>query len=243
MRSQRVYSPRVQRVGGCHRCRLASLITRQNADPRSNRMWLRAVPIAGLEPSPVMPKDMSDRRLTTIHLKDLQNLMDEAPYDEVQQEEIRARRRKLQNRLSAKTSAARKRKQFASMTESSMLVERELQGLRCQVTDLQSENMTLRVQTETARQHEASAVHETELFRRVITMLTSQLAATKQPDTAYAYAPHEPQGEHDREQEAESGEPANMVMVPVAEADHGSCHATPLPTINAHSSVYYAPAW
>lgn len=130
-----------------------------------------------------MPNAMSDSRLTTIHLKDLQTLMDEVGYTAIQQEEIRARRRKLQNRHSAKTSSARKRKQFASMTENSMQVQHELQGLRNQIENLRGENVYLRSEAEQAQQRQSSAVHDTGLFLREIGLLTALLTPEQQTST------------------------------------------------------------
>jgi chromosome segregation ATPase len=174
-----------------------------------------------------MPKNMSDRRLTTIHLKDLQVLMDEVSYDVVQQEEVRARRRKLQNRHSAKTSSARKRKQFASMTENSMQVQHELQGLRSELANLQGENMSLRMQMQQAKQREASAVRETALFRRKIGLLTQLLASGQQLPRVW-------QGSG----EANSQMPGQMVLIPQA----GATADTTVPGLQVVGS-HSAPAW
>eukprot|EP00037_Helgoeca_nana_P019756 m.193683 g.193683 ORF g.193683 m.193683 type:complete len:212 (+) comp24989_c0_seq1:1279-1914(+) len=124
-----------------------------------------------------MPTDMSDVQLSTMSLQDLKVMMEVGPYSTVQIEAIRARRRKIQNRNSAKTSSARKHKQFESMSESTVRVQSVLQQLRDEVIDAQEENTFLRVQNEHAQHFKALAIHQTEICRREVARLQDVLAS------------------------------------------------------------------
>lgn len=84
---------------------------------------------------------MSDRNITKLSLKRLQTLMDDAGYTEDEQEQVRARRRKLQNRVSAKASAARKHKQFAAVLEKNEILQAQLDEARNQNAILEAKLM------------------------------------------------------------------------------------------------------
>mmetsp|Transcript_9003 Transcript_9003/g.23180 ORF Transcript_9003/g.23180 Transcript_9003/m.23180 type:complete len:192 (+) Transcript_9003:248-823(+) len=121
-------------------------------------------------------RGLSDRRLISIDLKGLHDLMDRAGYSEEQQEEVRARRRKLQNRNSAKTSAARKRKQYDSMAETNEQLIRELRRVNKKVARLEGDNAVLQLKAREAVAGHAKATRETEIFKREISLLTSLLS-------------------------------------------------------------------
>eukprot|EP00035_Acanthoeca_spectabilis_P019738 m.429506 g.429506 ORF g.429506 m.429506 type:complete len:177 (+) comp17014_c0_seq1:434-964(+) len=124
---------------------------------------------------PTQLKNMSDHRLITIDLKVLHSLMEKAGYTEDEQEEVRARRRKLQNRNSAKTSAARKRKQYESMTDANKRLRQELEAMHSRVATLEDENAMLRFRADVATRRGSQVMQECDILKREVALLSSLL--------------------------------------------------------------------
>mmetsp|Transcript_17499 Transcript_17499/g.51828 ORF Transcript_17499/g.51828 Transcript_17499/m.51828 type:complete len:259 (-) Transcript_17499:139-915(-) len=132
--------------------------------------------------TPVSLDTISDRQLTNMSLKRLQSLMDTAGMTVERREHMKARRRKLQNRMSAKESAARKHRLYAGALEANTI-------LQAQVESLQRRNHFLEERlSELVNIHRAAkqVAKQNLNFQREIEFLTNLLADQSQSSQASA---------------------------------------------------------
>eukprot|EP00038_Savillea_parva_P030335 m.77148 g.77148 ORF g.77148 m.77148 type:complete len:225 (+) comp9115_c0_seq2:444-1118(+) len=109
---------------------------------------------------------MADRDLMNIDLTQLQVLMDAAGYTQKQQEETKSRRRRLQNRNSAKISASRRQSKFDSVSKTNERLRQELERVR-------NETAVLERQRDEARLTASRLAEDNVSLRREIQSLTS----------------------------------------------------------------------
>eukprot|EP00035_Acanthoeca_spectabilis_P028495 m.470962 g.470962 ORF g.470962 m.470962 type:complete len:154 (+) comp30442_c0_seq1:73-534(+) len=116
-------------------------------------------------------KPFTDRLLMKIDLKELQTKMEEAGFSQEQMEELKQRRRRLQNRQSAKTSAARRQSKYDAIAETN-------DALRAEIAELQSQNADLMRQADEARRLAQQAVQENAALRQEVASMSSSLLET-----------------------------------------------------------------
>jgi hypothetical protein len=86
---------------------------------------------------------LSDSEIVKMRLEDLTAVMDRHGFSETLRETTRDRRRKLQNRGSAKSSSARKRMNYKHMVTAFAGLEDELSVLRGQNNELIAANLQM----------------------------------------------------------------------------------------------------
>jgi hypothetical protein len=82
--------------------------------------------------------DITDEDLIAMNLKRLLTLMKKAECTDAESTAVKLRRRKLQNRNSAKSSAARKQSQFKSVMRSNASVEKKMRKLESRNAELET---------------------------------------------------------------------------------------------------------
>lgn len=113
-------------------------------------------------------KSIPDRVLLKVDLKVLQGMMEDAGLSETKMEELRQRRRRLQNRLSAKISAARRQGKYEAIAQSN-------ENLQCTIDELKEQNAELVHQLTEARRVAKKAVAENQALQQEIACMSSEL--------------------------------------------------------------------
>lgn len=126
-------------------------------------------------------ESFQDEDLIDMPLKKLVVLMKKANYSCDQMNSLKARRRKLQNRNSAKSSAARKQTKFATIMTTNERLLRKVRKLEEQNQELEAAYADVLKKAETTRTLASSVMEENKVQRREIELLTALL---EQQDTA-----------------------------------------------------------
>eukprot|EP00035_Acanthoeca_spectabilis_P000562 m.74181 g.74181 ORF g.74181 m.74181 type:complete len:156 (+) comp10278_c0_seq1:276-743(+) len=124
---------------------------------------------------PASPSSMTDEELIDMPLKKLVTLMKKANYSEGQMTSLKSRRRKLQNRNSAKTSAARKQTKYSTVMTSYEKLQRKTRKLEEQNAELEAAYADVLKKAEKTKILAATVAEENKVQRREIELLTALL--------------------------------------------------------------------
>lgn len=147
----------------------------------------RAMPGAAAA-GPASPSSMTDEELIDMPLKKLVTLMKKANYSEGQMTSLKSRRRKLQNRNSAKTSAARKQTKYSTVMTSYEKLQRKTRKLEEQNAELEAAYADVLKKAEKTKILAATVAEENKVQRREIELLTALL---EEHESAAEIAPEE----------------------------------------------------
>jgi hypothetical protein len=117
---------------------------------------------------PAVMKPLSDPELVQGDVKELLVKMDRAGYSEKEKGDMKQRRRRLQNRQSAKLSAARKQGMYDHLAQSNERLQAQMQALRDRNAELEREAAA-------ARGVADRAMFQAEVYRREIASLSAVL--------------------------------------------------------------------
>lgn len=113
-------------------------------------------------------KTITDHVLTKVDLKELQVMMEEAGYTLEKMEEVRQRRRRIQNRNSARMSAERRQGKYDAIAQANEVLQAKL-------AELETSNAELMRQTEEARQLAMKAAAENQTLQQEIAAMSADL--------------------------------------------------------------------
>eukprot|EP00036_Acanthoecidae_sp_10tr_P010907 CAMPEP_0182925820 /NCGR_PEP_ID=MMETSP0105_2-20130417/10682_1 /TAXON_ID=81532 ORGANISM="Acanthoeca-like sp., Strain 10tr" /NCGR_SAMPLE_ID=MMETSP0105_2 /ASSEMBLY_ACC=CAM_ASM_000205 /LENGTH=186 /DNA_ID=CAMNT_0025063687 /DNA_START=182 /DNA_END=742 /DNA_ORIENTATION=- len=126
---------------------------------------------------------LSDSALTDTPLKKLHAMMNKAGFSEEEKDALKAKRRKLQNRNSAKTSAKRKQTKYSAMVAENSKLRRALSEKERENVELKSAYNAVARAAEEARAKSRQAAQETGAQKRENELL-SLLLAQREAETA-----------------------------------------------------------
>jgi hypothetical protein len=139
-----------------------------------------------------MFETMSDRNMLATSNKQLQSMMDDAKCTEAEQEKVRVRRRKLQNRISARASVSRKNKHLSEVLASNAYLHKALDDFKARYNQLESRladvDVDFTVATKLAQQNVQ--------YRLEVELLTTLLERTKRPRVVRSVPLSPPQSEY-----------------------------------------------
>jgi hypothetical protein len=139
-----------------------------------------------------MFETMSDRNMLATSNKQLQSMMDDAKCTEAEQEKVRVRRRKLQNRISARASVSRKNKHLSEVLASNAYLHKALDDFKARYNQLESRladvDVDFTVATKLAQQNVQ--------YRLEVELLTTLLERTKRPRVVHSVPLSPPQSEY-----------------------------------------------
>jgi len=131
--------------------------------------------LAAREPQPQRLEDVSDNQLATMDFKILMKLMDKAGLTAEEVNEVKSKRRRLKNRLSARVCSNKKREKCSELEDTNRVLVQELNQLRHENERLRQESSSL----QTALHKQAlDAAQEAAVLRVQIAQLTQLLANT-----------------------------------------------------------------
>jgi myosin heavy subunit len=120
-------------------------------------------------------EDLNDHQLATIEFKSLLALMAKANLSDAEVAEVKARRRRLKNRLSARVCSNKKREKCSELQHTNVQLERDLVEMQKANHDLKQQNEQYKQMHETYAKEMYEKTQENEELKKQIEQLTSLL--------------------------------------------------------------------
>jgi superfamily II RNA helicase len=120
-------------------------------------------------------EDLNDHQLATIEFKSLLALMAKANLSDAEVAEVKARRRRLKNRLSARVCSNKKREKCTELEYTNVQLERDLSDLQKANHELKQQNEQYKQMQEMYSKEMYEKAQENEELKKQIEQLTSLL--------------------------------------------------------------------
>jgi hypothetical protein len=133
-------------------------------------------------------EDLSDNQLATIDFKILMRLMERAGLTEDDISEVKAKRRRLKNRLSARVCSNKKREKCSELEETNMVLVSELSQLKLENARLRQETASLQEANAGMQKDAYDASSENAQLRAQVSRLTQMLVSAGVLSTSDAAA-------------------------------------------------------
>lgn len=130
---------------------------------------------AAREPIPDRLEDLSDTQLATVDFKILMRLMERAGLTEDDISEVKAKRRRLKNRLSARVCSNKKREKCSELEDTNKVLVAELSQLKLENRRLHEETNKLQESNAVMHKNAYEASHENAQLRAQVAHLTQLL--------------------------------------------------------------------